>query len=448
MFKDEEVLLKRGWRGDGIWTNPVMYKSFLKLIPFYFDTRALMRSQYWPRVQIERLQDGLLRTLFKDAVRVPFWKEIFDSAHITDSMTPKEVLARLPITSKKELTEKAREYITDVSLLSRSDPDHTSGSTGKPFHFYQDWHASLRSFAITERIFRTTGRRFPIVYMRARERNGFTFFRHIWFYVRGFNSIQYRIDDLRLLGRRLRSGFILYGYTSWVLELAKQMERLNITLPIRVAMVAGEHLTEPDRAYIERVLGVELFTLYASREVGFLGYECEKHHMHLSEEWAYVEIVDEKGVPLPTGQEGRIIVTTFDNRVMPFIRYDIGDIGALSDSVCPCGRTLRTLAFKGRTVEFIELEDGRVVSLLDIAYSLGSYRDAVRQYQIIQRGKLSFVIKIVPGPLFDANKEYLETLMVRLIHPRAHVLLEITEEIPEAKSGKAVYFVRDFEHTS
>ena len=63
MLKAESILLKRGLRSDGIWTHPYMYKSFLKLIPLFFDTWALMRSQYWPRQRIERLIDERLKEL-------------------------------------------------------------------------------------------------------------------------------------------------------------------------------------------------------------------------------------------------------------------------------------------------------------------------------------------------------------------------------------------------
>jgi phenylacetate-CoA ligase len=252
------------------------------------------------------------------------------------------------------------------------------------------------------------------------------------------------MDDFRQFGRRFPKGFILYGYTSWVLEVVREMEKFRMDLPIRAVVVAGEHLTVSDRRYIERITKTKLFTLYASREVGFLGFECEFHNMHINEEWAFVEIVDDRGLPLPSGQEGRIVVTTFDNRVMPFIRYDIGDVGVISDMPCACDRKLRTITFLGRAAERIELEDGRVVSLLDIAYALGSYKDSVRQYQIIQTSKISFTIRIVPGPLFGSNKENLDSLMVRMLHPRVQLQWEFVESIVEAKSGKAVYFVRDF----
>ena len=440
------TLLKKSWRSDSFWTHPGIYKSFLKYIPLYFDTDALMQSQYWSREKIEALQDARLRKLFKDAPRVPFWDDVFQRAGITAGMPVREALRLLPITSKKDFADRSLEDIADTSLLAKSDGDHTSGSTGRPFHFYQDWHASLRSFAVTERIFRTVtgGTRYPIVYMRARERNGFTPWRHAWFFLRGHHSIRFRMDDFRRLGKKYPDGFILYGYTSSVVEVARQMGKQGIKLPIRAVMAAGENLSHADRAFVERVMKAQLFTLYASRETGFLAYECEQHKLHLSEEWAYIEIVDEAGAPLSPGKEGRIIVTCFDNRVMPFIRYELGDQGIISDTLCPCGRTLRTITLRGRTAELIELEDDRKVSLLDISATIDGYWNTIRQFQLVQKSKLDFIVKVVPGPRFEIGYSELEGELVRLIHPHVRIQWETVEAIPEAKSGKAVYFIRDF----
>ncbi len=451
----EVILRKRGVRTDRIWTHPLIYKSILKLIPLFLDTWALMHSQYWPRQKLNTLRDDRVRELMRDARAVPYWNEKLSRIDGMATASAPELLADVPITAKSELNQRPLEQIAVQSLISRSDADHTSGSTGKPFNFFQDWHASLRSFAVTERVFRTIGtpgwliaRRPPVVYMRSRERNGFTFFRHVWFFLRAFTSIQYRMDDLVALGKQLKHGFILYGYTSWVVEVARQMDRRGISLPIKKVMVAGEHLSEPDRDLIERVMQAELYTMYASRETGFLAFECEQHVMHISEEWAYLEVVDAAGKRVPNGTEGRILVTTFDNRVMPFIRYEIGDIGIISDTPCPCGRSLQTLEFKGRTAELMYLEDNRVVSLLDISYAMGHVRNTVRQYQIIQTSLSTFVIKVIPGPDFAEKKEELAQILIRLLHPRVQIVWEPTERIAEASSGKAVYFIRDFSYRS
>ena len=203
-------------------------------------------------------------------------------------------------------------------------------------------------------------------------------------------------------------------------------------------------MSKQDEQYIKQVTGVDLFTFYASREAGFLAYECEHHKLHLAEEWAYFEVVDSEGRPVSDGTEGQLLVTPFDNRIMPFIRYSLGDRGIIHAEQCICGRTLRTITFRGRTAEIIELEDERTVSLLDLAANMDWYWNTVRQFQIIQRSKNEFLLKVIPGPRYEEGRSDLEAALVRLMHPRVVITWEVVEIIPEAKSGKAAYFLRDF----
>jgi phenylacetate-CoA ligase len=283
----------------------------------------------------------------------------------------------------------------------------------------------------------------PIVYIRSRPRFGFTTYRQIWFFARSFTSIRYRLDDLRELALNLRGRFFLYAYTSWCVEIARILEQRGETLPVGAVMVAGEHLLPEDAALIRRAFGHDPYQLYASREVGFLAFECDARRLHLNEEWAYVEIVSKEGRRVEDGSEGRVVVTTFDNTVMPFIRYDTGDLGILSPDPCPCGRTLRTLHFTGRTSELITVAGGTSVALLDVAHALGGHIGAFQQYQIVQRGPVSFLIRHVPGPAFETHRDRIRALLVRMLHPEALIEFEAVDVISEAPSGKAVYFVRE-----
>ena len=438
------TVLKRGWRNDAFWTSSRIFNSFLIRVPLYFDTRALMKSQYWSREMLEMLRDERLRDVLRTAPHVAYWRELMQRAAIGPEDNPLVALWKLPITSKKELLDQDRRTITDEGLLSKSTPDHTSGSTGRPLHFYFDRHAELRSFAVTERTLRTAtdDRRFPVVYMRARHRNGFTFRKHFWFFLRGYNSIRVRLEEFLKLGERFPRGFILYGYTSSVIEIARQLSKRSARLPIKAAMATGEGIRESDRTFIEETFKAPFFHVYASREAGWLAFECQEHRMHMNEEWAYLEIVDNEGRTVPNGTEGSIIVTTFDNRVMPFIRYAIGDRGVISDEPCPCGRTLRTIRILGRATDIIELTDGRTSSLLDISSTFDMFWDTVKQFQLVQKGPLSFDVRVIPGSKFAEMKDVLEGHLVRALHPSVSIQWEIVDSIPEAESGKALYFIR------
>ena len=60
----------------------------------------------------------------------------------------------------------------------------------------------------------------------------------------------------------------------------------------------------------------------------------------MNAEHALIEIVDEQGRPTTPGQMGRVLATTLQNRLMPLVRYDMGDYALALNQRCECGRTL------------------------------------------------------------------------------------------------------------
>jgi len=72
--------------------------------------------------------------------------------------------------------------------------------------------------------------------------------------------------------------------------------------------------------------------------------------------------VDDEGNPVRAGVPGRILVTDLTNFVMPFIRYETGDIGVWADKACACGRAFPLLAeILGRKSDFIVAPSGKII---------------------------------------------------------------------------------------
>jgi phenylacetate-CoA ligase len=440
----ERILLKKGLRSDSIWVSKWTYRKPFMFIPIFLDTWALMRSQYWSREKIDALGLARLRAIVRGIKKYPLWKERFEEAGIDPANMTFEDLEKLPLLTKKDFQSRDIKNYTDPARLHLAYKDFTSGSTGSPLEHYVDFANELRCFAMNERIFLTAGagKRYQVISIRSNFRLGFAVRRHFLFFTRAFSAIQYRLDEFIEYVKRFKKGFIVYGYTSWLIELARQLDERKLNLPVRAIIATGEGISEELRTFIEESLHTKFFHSYASRELGWIGYECDHKRIHLTEEWAYVEVVDERGVRLPNGAQGRIAVTTFDNYSMPFIRYEIGDYGAISDEPCPCGRTLKTISFLGRVVEYIDVGGGHMVSLLDIAPAFDRFPYTVSQFQIVQNGPFDFTMRVVPAAAFEKNRAWLHENLVRRLHPKVRIVWEIVEDIPRARTGKAIYFVR------
>lgn len=439
----ENVLLKKGWRSDRLWTTWLLYREPFRRIPFYFDTKALLKSQYWSREKLEAVTWVRIQNLMLAAERIPFWQETFRRIGLSPKTFSKGNFAKLPTISRTDFRGREIDYVTDVAYAKKMYEDRTSGSTGRPFRFYFDREASLRSFAITERMFRTVldGNRVQVISMRSGPKLGFSFWRHSLFFVHSGTGIKYRVQDFTEQASKFSKGIALFSFPSFLIEFAKSVDALGLKFLIRAVLATGEGMRPHEKRYIQDVLQTRVFGCYCAKELGSLAHECEKSNMHINEEWVYCEILDDQGKPLPYGKNGRVVATTLDNRVMPLIRYDTGDRGTVSDKACPCGRTLHTISLTGRSVEYIRLDDDHVVPLLEIAPLFDTYWEAVLQYQIVQKAPLFFVVRVVPGPSFESVQTAIRDRLIRALHQKVTIEWEIVAEIPPAASGKAVYFI-------
>ena len=150
----------------------------------------------------------------------------------------------------------------------------------------------------------------------------------------------------------------LYAYGSVLgLLAAEQLDgRLRIG-PTAIAS-SGETHTDELRDAIRAAWGTSSFELYAMTEAGILGSHCDRHSgIHLFEDQAIVEVVDERGRPVPDGQVGhKLLVTNLVLRTQPLIRYEVSDMVAVAGERCPCGRPFPLLAaIEGRNDDILYL---------------------------------------------------------------------------------------------
>src|SRR5262249_35665030 len=150
-----------------------------------------------------------------------------------------------------------------------------------------------------------------------------------------------------------------------------------------------------------------------------------------------LEIVDEGGRDLAPGRMGRVLVTTLHNRLMPLVRYEIGDYAIAASGACQCGRTLPLLAaIAGREVNLFLDGDGRKLVPWALFHPLTA-REWVKQYQVIQRGVGRFVVRFVgdraTGPDDEAE---IRGHFAKILGAPAVVEFDRVTHIPRAPSGK------------
>jgi phenylacetate-CoA ligase len=162
--------------------------------------------------------------------------------------------------------------------------------------------------------------------------------------------------------------------------------------------VIGETLDPEVKSRIEKGFGVPVHDLYSANECGYIASQCPTGNgMHVHAETILTEVLDENDNPCSPGETGRLVLTNLKNFATPFIRYDILDNVTLADSPCSCGRGLPLWRkVEGRMHPMLFLSDGSRKASTGLMLGIRQI-GGVHQFQVIQKSKGSFIVKVVPN---------------------------------------------------
>lgn len=195
---------------------------------------------------------------------------------------------------------------------------------------------------------------------------------------------------------------ILQAYASIAALLATEQQEGRLRVRPRIVSTTAEVRTPEMERWIREAWGVAPFNIYAMTEVGPVGSDCPEHRgIHLNEDLAILETVDEANHPVPPGSPGsKVLMTNLFNYVQPLIRYEVSDMLTAAAEPCPCGRPFALVSgIGGRNDDTLVLRgaDGRDVPVHPIhVYTALAVRADVRQYQVVQDGAGLHVL-VVPA---------------------------------------------------
>jgi len=228
---------------------------------------------------------------------------------------------------------------------------------------------------------------------------------------------------------------LVVGYVSSLEAFADYLVRTRRRIPASRAIAAAEPLFDDARARIERGLGVPLFNTYGSREFMSIAAECEcRNGLHVHAENLVVETRDGDG----HDEEGaEILITDLHNYGMPFVRYESGDLGRISDRSCPCGRGLPLLdAIEGRVLDVLRTPEGRTVPGEFFPHLLKDIPE-LAQYSVEQKRIDRIVISaVLTAPLSERSERLLNGEIKKVFGSRTVCEIHPVTDIPRLSSGK------------
>ena len=156
--------------------------------------------------------------------------------------------------------------------------------------------------------------------------------------------------------------------------------------PIDLILSSYEYLSHCQRRALERMFECKVRNLYTCTELGgcMLGVECGHGHWHVREDHCIMQIAD-----------GMILATTTANRIMPLMRYEVGDRARWTDVDCDGPLSdWPTFEFHGPADATIKVNDWTILTTKDVDDILAPFTD-IEFYQCIQYEDGRLEIKLI-----------------------------------------------------
>ena len=415
----------------------------------------LEESQYWSRERTLEYQFEKIKALIIHAYETtPFYKNRFDEAGFNPyRFKDFTKMKKIPPLTKTDLQNSLELLVSKNYGKNEIHKDATGGSTGSHTPFYRDNACLDFKKAIEYRCNKWAGWEIgeKIAYYWPAIQD---FAKNPTMKSKIKNSLSYRA--LALKAGKLDEETLDFHYS----ELVRFRPKLMRAFPNALSLFAkyikntnkerfiipsiisvGEPLLESQRDLFSDVFGSQIFNCYVSRECGNLACECEKHdHTHINSEMVFIEFADSDDNSLHDPR--KILITDLFNYGMPFIRYQIEDLGVPVTDKCACGRMLPLMQMDaGRISEFLisPFDKSRISGCSFLHHMIAEGPD-VGQVQVIQDRLNHLTLKIVKSEKFSDDKmAYFDKVIYNIFKGLMYYDIQYAKKIEREKSGKYLF---------
>ncbi len=367
--------------------------------------------------ELKELQERKLRQTVEFAYRYSeFYRKLYDQAGVKpDDIKSLEDLEKLPFVKKQDLRDNYPYGMFAVPLKDVVRIHASSGTTGKPTvtgYTYSDLELWTESLA--RGLYAAGVRKEDIVqnaygyglftgglgFHYAAEKIGATVI------PASSGNTQRQIELMRDLGTT-----VICCTPSYMIYLAEYAEKMSVSLQndtkLRMGFFGAEPWSEETRKRIEEKTGIDAINVYGTSEIsGPVVTEChEKAGIHFWSDIFIIEVIDpETGERLGEGEKGELVVTVLGKEALPMIRWRTGDITAIIEEKCNCGRWHpRIERIVGRADDMFIVR-GVNVFPSQVEYALMQVKEVSEHYQIVlERDEAGLDVMTV---LVEINPEY------------------------------------------
>lgn len=426
-------------------------KSNKKVIKGYRKTYHFLKNEEQSK-QEQILLEKLNSVINYCYEYVPYYTDLFNKSSL-EKKNSKIVLnkfsdlEKIPVLTKKIINENFDDLTSikiDVSELTKNS---SGGSTGTKAVFYQDRNhrfthsttflAFLRLYGV-----RYWQRKHLLIWGNQQDLGNDTLpdnvYSHLLFndsVVLNANNLgEFELKKCTDILKKIKFDYIR-GYSQGILILAKYIIENNIKIKKQKIIIStATQLSKEMKKEIYKAFGCKIVDFYGSREVGAIGYYESNNALRIFNNMNYVEIDDKEN-----SGAGELLITNLSNKGMPLIRYNIGDVGVISNTEKKL--PLYILKLNGRVADIFYTIDNKKIDGTFLTTTLNEF-DCIEQFQIIQE-KID-LIKIRYVPNSKINQHFFDKLIFKfnkIFGVQCRISFVKENNIPPSKSGKFLYVI-------
>lgn len=427
------------------FTSYLRFKANLKKDLHFKFYKMAAKEQWLEPHKLEQKRLERLRKLLSHAINnSAYYQKRFTGLKTSaPEISSLKDLLRFPLLKREDLQEDYRKIFCPVDDTAYQDS--SGGSTGEPVNFYHDNYYKMFSNGLhllfLSWIGVSQGDRTAVFWGAERDFGEASLKERLYMklervkILNSFNVDDTSLDKFLSEIEKFKPDYI-YGYSS-SLELAATYINKTRKFVLRPKAIrsTAEMLYDVQRTEIEKAFQCPVYNFYGSREVNNIAAECSAHEgLHVFASGRIIEVVDEKGNPLPSGEIGYMAVTDLTNFSFPFIRYLNGDMASMRKERCSCGRSYPLLEnVAGREYDILTF-GGKYIHG-QFFPNLFYQQPDVKQFQVIQEADDHLVIKVV-APNQELDIRSLLKKVRQKVGEEVKIDVTFVDKIPVLKSGK------------
>ncbi len=376
---------------------------------------------------------------------------------------PREILERLPVVDKLDIKHQRQRYLSRVMPSAARLEMFTGGSTRNPMQFYLQKHVSRpREYAFIQSFRDRVGAAPGDLMLALRGRSvpsAATPGGKLWMVepikrqlILSCDHLEERFMPAYAQALATHRPSFIEAFPSALFPLARWLAAHPLpefTDSVKGVMLYSENVFDFQVRKFREVFQCPIVKHYGQSERVLMAASMPGDERYFFwPQYGWLELLDGAGRPVRRpGQLGFVVGTSFDNQVMPFLRYRTGDLATLSANGHPelpgypaCER------IEGRLQEFLVCRDERLVSITTLGVGHFPELSTVEAIQYEQHQPGEVVLKVVARPPLGASQaEHISRAVREKTQGGCDVRVQHVEHIPRTNRGKFRMLVQNID---